>query len=184
MACPQSAAHSEHIHLLWHGVTRHCSVDICSNVVHHMLQGDNLLPHTLSCGLQGNLCSSVFNTTSPRPSSLSLVSTAMFLTFFSLHSAAQWFLFFLKYVLPEVPLSWLLGSTVPYSGSTGAVWNQLCPVQDSLVLSSQRPPLQPPLSNTLPRKPSTNIMTSLATFFNKCRRQGIYTVMTCWVMPV
>lgn len=68
-----------------------CSVDNCISVVHHVLQGDSLLPHGLH-RLQRNLWSSVWNTSSPcSAASLTLSSASLFLTLFSLYSASQCF---------------------------------------------------------------------------------------------
>jgi len=58
----------------------------------------------------------------PHPSSLTLVFTLLFLTlflFFSPLSVHHYFLLFLKYIFPEVPLPWLRGSAVSCDGSTG-----------------------------------------------------------------
>ena len=62
---------SGHIHLLWRGVSTGCRVDICSTMDLHGLHGDNLCHHGLHHGLQGNLCSGTWSTSSP-PSSLTL----------------------------------------------------------------------------------------------------------------
>ena len=56
---------SGHIHLLWRGVSTGCRVDICSTMDLHGLHGDNLCHHGLHHGLQGNLCSSTWSTSSP-----------------------------------------------------------------------------------------------------------------------
>ncbi|KAK4810770.1 hypothetical protein QYF61_007744, partial [Mycteria americana] len=52
-------------HLLWRGDLHRLQVDICSTVDLHGLQGDSLPHHGLHHGLQGNLCSSAWNTSSP-----------------------------------------------------------------------------------------------------------------------
>ncbi|KAK4827475.1 hypothetical protein QYF61_018711, partial [Mycteria americana] len=54
-----------HTHLLQHGVLHGLQVDICSTVDLHGLQGDSLPHHGLHQGLQGNLCSSPWSTSSP-----------------------------------------------------------------------------------------------------------------------
>lgn len=107
-------------------------------------------------------------------SSFTLVSAGLFHTHFPYNSTAQWFLPFLRCILPEVPPLWLWGSAVPYSGLVGAIWNLMCPTQNSPVFSLQWFFCIPSLSITLPYKPSTSIMTPLATFFKKCRRQRRY----------
>ena len=53
------------IHLLWRGVLHRLQVDICSTVNLHGLQGDSLPHHGLPHGLQGNLCSGAWSTSSP-----------------------------------------------------------------------------------------------------------------------
>ena len=52
------------IHLLQHGVLHRLQVDICSTVNLHGLQGDSLPHHGLHHGLQGNLCSGAWSTSS------------------------------------------------------------------------------------------------------------------------
>ncbi|KAK4829708.1 hypothetical protein QYF61_006083 [Mycteria americana] len=54
-----------HIHLLQHGVLHRLQVDICSTMDLHGLQGDSLPHHSLHHGLQGNLCSGTWSTSSP-----------------------------------------------------------------------------------------------------------------------
>ncbi|KAK4830119.1 hypothetical protein QYF61_008546, partial [Mycteria americana] len=53
------------IHLLWRGVLHRLQLDICSTVDLHGLQGDSLPHHGLHHGLQGNLCSGAWSTSSP-----------------------------------------------------------------------------------------------------------------------
>ncbi|KAK4827032.1 hypothetical protein QYF61_013166 [Mycteria americana] len=53
------------IHLLWHGVGHGLQMDICSTINPHGLQGDSLPHHGLHQGLQGNLCSGAWSTSSP-----------------------------------------------------------------------------------------------------------------------
>ncbi|KAK4810966.1 hypothetical protein QYF61_014438 [Mycteria americana] len=53
------------IHLLRHGVLHGLQVDICSTVDLHGLQGDSLPHQVLHHGLQGNLCSGAWSTSSP-----------------------------------------------------------------------------------------------------------------------
>ena len=55
---------SGHTHLLWHGVLHGLQVDICSTVDLHGLQRHNLCYRCLLYGLQGNLCSCVWSTSS------------------------------------------------------------------------------------------------------------------------
>lgn len=144
-------------------------MDSCSSMVLRMFQVSTCFPMVFSTGCTG-ISAPVCGAPHLSPS-LTLVSAGMFLThFFPLHSAAQCFLPFRKFDLSEVLPWWLLGSAVSYSGTIGAVWNELCPAQGDPGLSSQRPLLQPLLSKTLPHKQNISIMTSLTTFFNKYRR--------------
>ena len=55
---------SQHIRLLQGIFSMGCSVDVCSSLVLHGLQENNLHHHGLH-GLQGNLCSSTWSTFSP-----------------------------------------------------------------------------------------------------------------------
>jgi len=52
------------IHLLWCGVLHGLQVEICSTMDLHGLQGHSLPHHGLFHGLQGNLCSSTWSTSS------------------------------------------------------------------------------------------------------------------------
>jgi len=63
------------------GSSMGCRVDICSSVVLHRLQVDDLLPHGLLHRLQENLCFSAWSTSSP-PSSLTLVFAELLLSCF------------------------------------------------------------------------------------------------------
>jgi len=53
------------IHLLWCWALYGLQVEICSTINLHGLQGDSLLCHGLLHGLQGNLCSGAWSTSSP-----------------------------------------------------------------------------------------------------------------------
>jgi len=92
--------------------------------------------------LQRNPCCAVWSTSSPSFFShlgvYRLVSHTFLLTL-----PGSTFLF-LEYIATETLPSQLLGSAVPCRRSVGAVWNWLCPAQDTPGLSSQRPPLQAP----------------------------------------
>ena len=65
------------------------------------------------------------------------------------------FLPFLKYIFPEAPPPWLLGSAVPCRGWVGAGCNRLCPARGSPGLSSQRLPCSPPAASAWAPAPST-----------------------------
>jgi len=67
------------IHLLWRGVLPRLQMCICSSIDLHEPWGDSLPHHGLLHGLQGNLCSSAWSTSSPC-SSLTLVFAELFLT--------------------------------------------------------------------------------------------------------
>jgi len=90
--------HPSGIHLLWHRVLHWLQVDICSTLDRHGLQRDSLPHHSLLHGLQGNLCSSAWSTSSPclftdlgvcRVVSLTRILTPLFLSC----SAAGFFVF-------------------------------------------------------------------------------------------
>ena len=90
-----------------------CRVDICSTEVLHGLQGDNLLHHGLLHGLQGNLCSSAWSTSSSFFTGLGVCRAVSHL----LTAAAQHFLPLLKYVITGVPPALLMGSALASSRS-------------------------------------------------------------------
>lgn len=148
MASPQSEVHPECIHLLWHGV-------------HHRLKCEYLLQ-------QSPPCAAGWQPASPWPSPWgvgeSLLQQGCFSYFFPYAPLQTLFLCLLKYFLPEVSQ----GLAVLCGGLLGAIWNQLWPSQGSPILFSQRLPLQPPLSNTLPHKPRTSFVTFLTSSFSKC----------------
>lgn len=75
----------------------------------HVLQGKDIIP----------------NTPPPLHSSFTLVSAALFLTFYSPSTAAQCFLPFLKHAFPDAPPLLLPSSAVPYGGSIVASWDRL-----------------------------------------------------------
>lgn len=100
---------SGHIHLM------QLSVDICSTVVPHGLQGDNLCNHVFFHGLEGNLCSSAWSTSSPSFLTEFGVCIVVSLTF----SYSFWFqllhsLFFSLFlnVTTEVSSASLMGSAL------------------------------------------------------------------------
>jgi len=87
--------------------------------------------HGLSMDLQGNLCSSIWSSSS-LSFSTDLEVCMIFFSHFFPHSylCCSTFCPFLN-CFPEVLLAWLRGSAVPCSGFAGAGWNQLCPAQGS-----------------------------------------------------
>jgi len=95
-------------------------VEICSTMDLHGLQGHSLPDNALLHGLQGNLCSSTWSTSSP-PSELALVSAELFLSHIltlviccSCYCAnfAEFFCSLHNYVIPEVLPPLLMGSAV------------------------------------------------------------------------
>ena len=113
----------------WVGSSTVYSVDVCSTVVFHGLQGDN---YDLHQKMLSNPCSGACST-----SSLSLlcqlgICRAFSLIFYhlSLRDAARHFLPFLKCVVTEVPLS-LIGSALASGGSIRADWKWLCQTRGS-----------------------------------------------------
>jgi len=53
------------IHLLWGGVLSRLQVNLCSTMDLDGLQGHSVPHHDLLHGLQGNLCSGAWSTSSP-----------------------------------------------------------------------------------------------------------------------
>lgn len=106
------------------GSSTGCHVDICSGMFLYRLQGDTLCHNGL--GLQGNLCTSAWITSSPSFSDLGACRANFFFCIFltTLTPAVQLFLPFLKSVTIEAPPVSLLGSAVPCGRAVGAVWNQ------------------------------------------------------------
>ena len=108
---------SRHVHLLWCGSFMGCRVDIFSTVDLSGLRGNKLCCH----GLQGNLCSNSWSTSSSSSIDLS-VSKAISFPFFSLlsqllHNWCGFFLPLLKYVTIEALPASLMGSALASSGS-------------------------------------------------------------------
>ncbi|KAK4827158.1 hypothetical protein QYF61_015112 [Mycteria americana] len=108
------------IHLLWCGVLHGLQVDICSTINPMGCRGTSLPHHGLHHGLQGNLCSGAWSTSTP-PSSLTLVSAELFLShtltpllWLPFHSS---FFPLLKYVIPEALPPSLMGSALASGGS-------------------------------------------------------------------
>ena len=99
-----------------------------------------LFCHGLLYGLRRNLCSITWSTSLPPK----LVLSSWCLQGFFLILSSLWNVIsqFLKYIFPEVLLSWLRGSAVPCCGFDGASWTQLCPAQRAPGLSSHKPSLQ------------------------------------------
>lgn len=73
-------------------------------------------------------------TQSTSPPSLTLVFPLLFFTFFHLLLCLPTVLPFCKYIFPETPPSWQLGSAVSYGGTTGADWNQHYQAPYTLIL--------------------------------------------------
>ena len=105
------------IHLLRRGVLHGLQVDVCSTIHLHGLQGDSLPHHGLPHGLQGNLCSAAWSTSSP-PSSLTLVSAELLLSHILTPLSgcncccAVAFFPLLRYVIPEALPPSLMGSAL------------------------------------------------------------------------
>jgi len=144
-----------------------CSVDICCTVVFDGLHGGNMCHHSLYRGLQGNLCSGAWSTSSHSFFADPGVCRAVSLTFFLLLSptaAAQHFLPFLKCIFTEAPSLSLMGSALASSGSIlelagtgsgqheGNSWSLLTEVTPA----APRPPLP---TKTLPHKYNTSVHT-------------------------
>jgi len=62
---PTGSQPASGIHLPWRGVLRGLHVEICSTMDLHGLQGHSLPHHGLPHGLEGNLCSGTWSTSSP-----------------------------------------------------------------------------------------------------------------------
>ena len=138
-------------------------VEICSTVVLHGLQGNNLPHRGLHYELQGkSLCSDILGTSSPPPS-LILVSAKSFpshrLALLSNHHLTQrFFLPFLKYIITEALPPWLTGLSL---GSSGSV---LEPANTGFIKHrgsfsqtlTEDTPIAPPATKTLQHKPITN----------------------------
>lgn len=86
------------------GSSTGCSVDICSAMVLHGLQGNNLLHHGLHHGLQGNLCSGISNISPSFNTDLGVCRViSLIFSHCSFTDAVQHFLPFPKCVVTEVP---------------------------------------------------------------------------------
>lgn len=116
-----------------------CSVNICSPVVLHVLQGDNLLQHGCLHRLQRNCCSGAWNTFSFFH--LQGIYRAVSQTFFP-HTAVQHFVLSLKF-FPWGDAWWLRCLPVPCGGCIEVIWNQLCLSWGSSGLLSGWPNLSP-----------------------------------------
>ncbi|KAK4831401.1 hypothetical protein QYF61_017532 [Mycteria americana] len=129
--------------LLLHWLSMGCRADICFDVVLHGLQGDNVCRHSVHHGLQGNLCSGTWSTSSP--------------SFFTDPAAVQCFALF-KIHFPR-------GTTILADILSCALWwvcwSQLEPAVSGMgaapELFSQKPPLEFPTTKTLPHTPNTMI---------------------------
>ncbi|KAK4826200.1 hypothetical protein QYF61_006144 [Mycteria americana] len=103
------------IHLLWHGVLHGLQVDISSTINLHGLQGDSLPHHGLHHGLQGNLCSGAWSTSSPSFFTGLGVCRVVSLTYSHSSLQLQLHRFFpplLQYVIPEALPPSLMGSAL------------------------------------------------------------------------
>lgn len=125
----------------------------------------NLLQCGLLQGLQQNLCSSAWKTSSPSFfSHLGVPFAVSHSLFFYPPLSIQHFLPFLKYTFPEVPPSWMLGSAVPSSGPVGDSWYHLYLPQGIPDLSSQNLLLQHPhpVTKTLLQTAITGVLWCLS----------------------
>jgi len=109
-----------------------CRVDICSGLVLHGLQGDNLLHHGLHHGLQGNLCSGGWSTSSPSILTGLSVCRVVSLTYShsSLTGGVWHFLPFLKCITELPPALVSSGSILQPAGAGsfqhgGSFWHLL-----------------------------------------------------------
>lgn len=93
-----------------------CSVSICSDVVHHGLQGDNHHCHSPLHGLQGNSCSGAWSTSSFL-TDLDVCRVVSLTVFFPLTAAAWHFPVFIKYIIFEVQQVLLIVSALAHGGS-------------------------------------------------------------------
>ncbi|KAM9591174.1 uncharacterized protein ACIBXB_006073 [Morphnus guianensis] len=108
-----------HLPALAWGPPQAAGWDICSTVDLHGLQGDNLRHHGLHHGVQGNLCSGTYSTSSPSFTDLG-VCRVVSLTYShsSLPAAvAQHFFPLLKNVITEALPLLLIGSALASGGS-------------------------------------------------------------------
>jgi len=110
---------SGHIHLLWRKVLHGLQLDVCSTMVLHGQQWDNLYHHGLHHGLQGNLCSDAWTTYSTCFFTDLGVCRVVSLTYS--HSSltgivAQPFLT-LRYAIRKASPASLIGSALASSGS-------------------------------------------------------------------
>jgi len=132
-------------------------VEICSTMDLHGLQGNSLPHHGLLHGLQGNLCSGAWSTSSP-PSALTLGSAGVFHIFSILSPAtvavAQQLFPLLKYVIPEALPPSLTGLALASSVHLGASWHWLCRTKGKLLTASHRS-CSPSATKTLLREPIT-----------------------------
>jgi len=109
------------IPMLWRGALPGLQVGLCSPVGLHGLQGHSLPHHGLLHGLQGNLCSSAWSTSSPSFCTdfgvCRVISPTYSYASLPLLFHHSFFFILLKYVTPEaLPLS-LMGSALASSGS-------------------------------------------------------------------
>ncbi|KAM9639019.1 uncharacterized protein ACIBXB_013710 [Morphnus guianensis] len=153
------------IPLLRCGVLHGLQVDICSTMDLPGLQGDSLPHHGLHHhGLQGNLCSGIWSTSSSSSSFFTDLGVCRVVSLtcshFSLRLAFLCVLelfFLLKYVIPEaLPLS-LIGSAVAGGRSIlePAGMGSLEHRGSFQHLLTEATPVTPPATKTLPHKPNT-----------------------------
>jgi len=119
------------IHVLWCGFFHTLQVDICSTVDLSGLQMDSLPHHGLLHGLQGNLCSGTWSTSSPSfftdicvcgvvsltPSWSSLLLQLPLRRVLFLFFIYFYFFFILNHVIAEALPPSLMGSALDSSGS-------------------------------------------------------------------
>ena len=149
------------IPLLRCGVLHGLQVDICSTVNLHGLQGDSLPHHGLPHGLQGNLCSGAWSTSSPSFFTDLGVCRVVSLTYS--HSSLQ-LQFVVQFFSPSL-ICYPRGATTIADGlgldqqrvHLGASWHWLYQTQGKLLGASHRShPCSPPATKTLPCKPNTS----------------------------
>jgi len=147
---------SGHIHVVRRGVLHRLKVDICFTVDLHGLQGDNLPHHGSLHWLQVNLCSSTWSTSFFTDLGVCKVVSLTYSHSILSSAVAQHFSSFLKYFIPEVLTTSLMGSAFASS------WNCLCLTQGQLLVSSHRSHLcSPSPTETLLHKPNTGPVKSL-----------------------
>lgn len=117
----------------WDAVLQDKPVSVCE-LFHrsHTLPSINiqLLQHRVLHGLQRNICSGIWSTSSSSFSNFG-VCTAVSHLFSLFLCLCGIFCPSLENIFPEASLSRLLGSVIPCGGFIGDNWNWLCPAQGS-----------------------------------------------------